>query len=70
MQNAAGDGVEMAPCDRNDTYRAVVSDLVGLIEHVQASLRLIERAIAAETSLGNQEVPPTSSCWTTSLPAT
>ena len=36
---------------------AVVSDLVALIEHVQASLRLIERAIAQEASLGDQEAP-------------
>lgn len=55
MQNAAADGVERAPHDRNDAYCAVVSDLVNLIEHVQASLRLIEQAIARETSLGSQE---------------
>jgi hypothetical protein len=50
MQNAAGDGVAQAPHDQNDAYRAVVSDLVSLIEHVQNSLRLIERTIAKETS--------------------
>lgn len=50
MQNAAGDGVAQAPHDRNDAYRAVVSDLVSLAEHVQNSLRLIERTIARETS--------------------
>ena len=55
MQNAADDAVELTPDDRNDAYRAVVSDLVSLIEHVQTSLRLIERAIAAETSFGGQE---------------
>jgi hypothetical protein len=49
MQNAAGDGVAQALHDRNDAYRAVVSDLVSLIEHVQNSLRLIERTIAKET---------------------
>ena len=41
--------------DQNATYRAVVSDLVSLIEHVQTSLRLIERTIARETSLGGPE---------------
>ena len=56
MQNAAGDRIELEPDDRNDTYLAVVSDLVALIEHVRASLRLIEQAIAQEASLGNQEV--------------
>src|SRR3954452_21021702 len=51
MQNAAGDSVVQAPHDQNATYRAVVSDLVSLVEHVQKSLRLIEQTIARETSL-------------------
>ena len=55
MQNAAGDGVAQAPHDQNDAYRAVVSDLVSLVEHVQKSLRLIEQAIAGETPLGSPE---------------
>jgi hypothetical protein len=41
MQNAAGDGIESGTDGQNDSYRSVVSDLVSLIEHVQASLRLI-----------------------------
>ena len=49
MQTAAGDGVAQAPHDQNAAYRAVVSDLVSLVEHVQKSLRLIERTIAKET---------------------
>jgi hypothetical protein len=44
MQNVA-----QAAHDRNDAYRAVVSDLVSLVEHVQYSLRLIEQTIARET---------------------
>ena len=36
--------------DQNAAYRAVVSDLVSLIEYVQSSLRLIEQTIARETS--------------------
>ena len=49
MQNAAGDDdIARAPHDRNDVYRAVVSDLVSLVEHVQKSLRLIEQTIVAE----------------------
>jgi hypothetical protein len=48
MRNAAGDGV--TPHDQNAAYRAVVSDLVSLVEHVQNSLRLIEQTIAKETS--------------------
>jgi len=55
MQTAAGDGVAQAPHDQNDAYRAVVSDLVGLVEHVQKSLRLIEGAIAGETPPGTPE---------------
>ena len=49
MRNAAGDGGARAPHDQNAAYRAVVSDLVSLVEHVQNSLRLIEQTIAKET---------------------
>jgi hypothetical protein len=55
MQNAAGDGVAQVSYDQNDAYRAVVSDLVSLAEHVQNSLRLIEQTIAGETPLGSSE---------------
>ena len=50
MQNAAGYGVAQASLGQDDVYRAVVSDLVSLIEHIQSSLRMIERTIARETS--------------------
>ena len=46
MPNAADDGAAPAPHDQNAAYRAVVSDLVSLVEHVQNSLRLVERMIA------------------------
>jgi|SRR3954465_7742781 hypothetical protein len=59
MQNAAGNGVAPTPHNQNAAYRAVVSDLVSLVEHVQNSLRLIEQTIARETlpeaSPGNPE---------------
>lgn len=55
MQNAAGDGVAQAPHGPNDAYRAVVSDLVSLVEHVRRSLRLIEQTIARDTSPGSPE---------------
>jgi len=55
MRNAAGDGIAFGPDGQNDSYRSVVSDLVGLIEHVQASLRLIEQTMVPETSLGSPE---------------
>jgi hypothetical protein len=64
MQNAAGDGVVQAPHDQNATYRAVVSDLVNLVEHVQKSLRLIEQTIARETS---PQMSPGSSESSTSI---
>jgi hypothetical protein len=48
MRNAAGDGVALGPVDQNDSYRSVVSDLVSLVEHVQASLRLMEQTMAWE----------------------
>ena len=59
MQNAAGDGV--APHDQNAASCAVVSDLVSLAEHVQNSLRLIERTIARETSPETSPGSPESS---------
>ena len=55
MQNPQGGGIAIEPDDRNDAYHSVVSDLVALIEHVQASLRLIEQEIARETASGSQE---------------
>ena len=53
--NLQGGGIVIEPDDRNEAYHSVVSELVALIEHVQASLRLIEQAIARETTLGGQE---------------
>jgi hypothetical protein len=55
MQNPLGGGIAIEPDDRNDAYRSVVSDVISLIEHVQASLRLIEQEIARETASGSQE---------------
>ncbi|WFU17208.1 hypothetical protein [Bradyrhizobium sp. CB3481] len=53
MQHVAA-GLAQAP-DQNDADRAVVSDLVSMIEHVQSSLRLIEQTIAGEMSIGGPE---------------
>src|SRR5947209_3522107 len=55
MQNAAGHGIAFGPDGQNDSYRSVVSDLVSLIEHVQASLQRIEQSMVPETSSGGQE---------------
>ena len=55
MQNAARDNIAPASDSQNDACGTVVSELVNLIEHVQTSLRLIERAIACEMPLGSFE---------------
>ena len=44
MRNTAGS--DPGPNSRNDNYFSVVSDLVSLIEHVQASMTMLEQAIA------------------------
>jgi hypothetical protein len=52
MHNAAGD---VQPEGRNDNYSSVVSDLVSLIDHMQASMKMLEGAIASEIPFGGQE---------------
>jgi hypothetical protein len=52
MQNAADSDATA----QNHGYGPIVSDLLALIEHVQASLQLIEAAIGREAPSGNQEV--------------
>ncbi len=39
----------------HNNYISVVSDLVSLIEHMQASMKMLEAAIARELPLGGQE---------------
>ncbi|MGL3211879.1 hypothetical protein [Bradyrhizobium sp. BR 1433] len=48
MENAASDRVAARLDEGNDPCGLIVTDLVALIGHVQASLRLIEAAIARE----------------------
>ena len=55
MENAAVDGVAVCLDEANDPYNLIVTDLVALIGHVQASLRLIEAAIAREALLAEQD---------------
>jgi hypothetical protein len=44
-------GVTPAECnDRHDIHRAVVADLASLIERIQASLTLIDAAVAQEAA--------------------
>ena len=55
MANAAADNVAVRSDEGNDPFHIVVSDLVALIGHVQASLRLVESAIAREALLAEQD---------------
>jgi hypothetical protein len=53
MQNAEGGGVSARSDDRNDGNGSIVSELVSLIEHARASMKLIESAIAMEPPLSD-----------------
>ncbi|MCA3567161.1 hypothetical protein [Bradyrhizobium sp.] len=55
MENAAADSVAVCLDEDSAPYRLIVTDLVALIGHVQASLRLIEAAIAREAFLAEQD---------------
>jgi hypothetical protein len=57
MQNSAADDIAARPDDEQDAYRSIVSNIVSLIGHVQASLQLIETAIAREKALGDHDAP-------------
>jgi hypothetical protein len=52
MQNAAS-GVQ--PDSPNDTYHSVISNLVSLIEQLEASKKVLELAIASEMADGTRE---------------
>src|ERR1700760_764029 len=54
MRSATGGSVQ--PDGQNDNCGSVISDLVSLIEHMQASMRMLEGAIAKELPLAGQEV--------------
>jgi hypothetical protein len=56
MQNSEGGKASFQTDDLNYNYRSIVSDLVSLIEHVQASIKLIESAIARESPPGDLEI--------------
>jgi hypothetical protein len=55
MRIATGGETPAQPHDGNDTDHAIVSDLASLIERVQASMKMVEAAIAREACFGNQE---------------
>jgi hypothetical protein len=55
MQKAASGGASIQSDVRDGGHHSIVAELVSLIEHVQASVTLLEAALARETALGNQE---------------
>ncbi|WP_316395442.1 hypothetical protein [Bradyrhizobium sp. 33ap4] len=55
MENAASDRVAARLDEGHDPYGLIVTDLVALIGHVQASLRLIEAASAREAVLAARQ---------------
>jgi hypothetical protein len=44
-----------AAAEANEGFGVIVSDLISLVEHVQASIRLIEGEMDRESSLGDGE---------------
>ena len=55
MQNAEGGDATFQFDDLNYSYRSIVSDLTSLIEHVRASIKLIESAIVTESPPDDSE---------------
>ncbi len=53
MQDEAGSYPQ--PNSRNDNYFSVVSDLMSLAAHIQASMNMLETAIARELPAGDPE---------------
>jgi hypothetical protein len=56
MQNAEGGSVSAGSNVRYDGFGSIALDVVSLIERVQASIKLVESAIAIESPLGHREI--------------
>jgi hypothetical protein len=56
MRNAEGGSVSARSDDRYEGFGSIVLNIVSLIERVEASTRLVERAIAIESPLAHQEI--------------
>jgi len=50
MQNTKGGGVPARSGDRDEMYRAIVTELASVIAHVRKSRELIESAIATDVT--------------------
>ena len=55
MHNAAAGVTSALSDERNLNHQAIVSELVSLIERIQASMKLIELALAREVPRGGEE---------------
>ena len=55
MQNETDGGASAASDSANDSYHAIVSDLVSLVAQLESSIKLIESAMLRDAPLGNQE---------------
>jgi hypothetical protein len=55
MQQAATGGASVRLDGQHDTRHSIVADLISLIGHVEASLDLLEAAIACEAVAGSQD---------------
>ena len=56
MQNGTVGGMSAQSDDRHDIHHTVVADLESLIERIQASLTLIDAAVAQEASAALHEM--------------
>lgn len=56
MQRTDGGGTSVQSDFRTDGHQSIVSELMSLIEHVEASMKLLEAAIARELVPGDQDV--------------
>jgi hypothetical protein len=55
MQSAVDGGASAVSDGPNDSFHAVVSDLVSLVAQLQSSIDLIESAMVGDAPLGHQE---------------
>ena len=56
MQNSADSGLPAPSEGRNDSFASIVLNLASLIQHVQASIELIETAIDQESHADDQGI--------------
>jgi hypothetical protein len=56
MQNSADGGLPAPSEGLNDGFASIVSNLVSLVQHIQASIELIETAMDQESHAGDHEI--------------